>query len=72
MFYKKKKTPPLNLMSVYPLFQYFKRLILAEQALIKPLTPMSDQDKISPYNISTISTRQVMRKKKTINLGIIS
>ena len=37
-----------------------------------PLTPMSDQDRISPYNISTISSRQVMRIKKNINLGIIS
>ena len=33
---------------------------------------MSDQDRISPYNINTISTRQVMRIKKNINLGIIS
>ena len=31
-----------------------------------PLTPMSDQDKISPYNINTISSRQVMRIKKNI------
>ena len=37
-----------------------------------PLTPMSDQDRISPYNINTISTRQVMRIKKNIILGIIS
>ena len=37
-----------------------------------PLTPMSDQDRISPYSINTISTRQVMRIKKNINLGIIS
>ena len=29
-----------------------------------PLTPMSDQDRISPYNINTISSRQVMRIKK--------
>ena len=29
-----------------------------------PLTPMSDQDRISPYNINTISIRQVMRMKK--------
>ena len=35
------------------------------------LIPMSDQDRISPYNINTISTRQVMRIKKNINLGII-
>ena len=33
---------------------------------------MSDQDKISPYNINTISTRLEMRIKKNINLGIIS
>ena len=33
---------------------------------------MSDQDRISPYNIKTISTRQVMRVKKTISLGIVS
>ena len=36
------------------------------------LTPMSDQDRISPYNIDTISTRWVTRIKKNINLGIIS
>ena len=33
---------------------------------------MSDQDRISPYNINTISSRQVMRIKKNINEGIIS
>ena len=32
---------------------------------------MSDQDKISPYHIKTISSRQVMRIKKNINKGII-
>ena len=39
---------------------------------IDPVTPMSDQDGISPYNIDTMSIRQVMRIKKTINLGIIN
>ena len=39
---------------------------------LNPLTPMSDQNRISPYNINTVSTRQVMRIKKNINLGIIS
>ena len=38
----------------------------------KPLTLMSDQDRISPYNINTISARYVMRIKKNINLGMIS
>ena len=37
-----------------------------------PLTPISDQDRISPYSINTISSRQVVRIKKYINLGIIS
>ena len=31
---------------------------------ITPLTLNSDQDRISPYNISTIPTRYVMRIKK--------
>ena len=30
---------------------------------------MSDQDRISPYDINTISSRQVMRKKKKYQLG---
>ena len=34
--------------------------------------PTSDQDRISPYNINTISSRQVMRIEKNINDGIIS
>ena len=32
-----------------------------------PLTSMSDQDKISPHDIHTISSRQVMRIKRNIN-----
>ena len=31
------------------------------------LTPMSDHERISPYNINTLSSRQVVRKKKNIN-----
>ena len=31
---------------------------------VKGLTPMSDQDRISPHKIYTISSRQVMRIKK--------
>ena len=38
---------------------------------VQMLLTLSDQDRISPYNINTISSRQVMRIKKTINLGII-
>ena len=42
-----------------------------ERAFFNLLTTMSDQDRISPYNINTIS-RQVIRIKKNINQGIIS
>ena len=31
---------------------------------------MSDQDRISPHSISTISSRQVMRIKKNFNRGL--
>ena len=39
---------------------------------VNPLTPMGDQDRISLNNIDTKSSRQVMRIKETINLGINS
>ena len=39
---------------------------------INPLTPMSDQDRISPFKINTISSKQVMRIRKSINKGITS
>ena len=35
-----------------------------------PLTSMSDQDRISPYNVNSISIRQVMRMKKNTSLRI--
>ena len=35
--------------------------------LFNPLSPMSDLNRISPYNVITISSRQVMRIKKNIN-----
>ena len=39
---------------------------------INPLTPMSDQDRISPYIIIAKWSRIVIRIKKNINWGIIS
>ena len=39
---------------------------------VNPFTPTNDQDRISPYNINTISSRQVMRIEKNISHGIIS
>ena len=49
------------------------RLLFFQSAFVfirvfDPLTPMSDQDRISPYNINTVSTRY----QPNINLGIIS
>ena len=31
---------------------------------LNPLTTKSDQDRVSPYNINIVSSRQVMRVKK--------
>ena len=39
--------------------------------VLKPLALMGDQERISPYNINTISTRQLLRIKENINLRII-
>ena len=40
--------------------------------LLNPLTLMSDQDGISPYNINTISNRQVIKKNYyNVNCGVI-
>ena len=36
-----------------------------------PLTCMSDQERISPYNINTISSRLVMKNKKNITRGLL-
>ena len=39
-------------------FDYSTKLYSKEEAmLINPLTPLSDQDRISPHEINTISTR---------------
>ena len=47
---------------------FTRRLFIhGEKKKNNPLTPMSDQDRIFPYNINTVSSRQVMRMKKNIN-----
>ena len=40
--------------------------------ILNPFTPTSDQDRISPNNVNTISSRQVMRIKESLKKGIIS
>ena len=39
----------------------------SQDKLSNPLTLICDQDRISHYNINTISSRQVMRVKKNIS-----
>ena len=34
---------------------------------VNPETPISDQDRISPYSINILSSRQVMGKEKNVN-----
>ena len=36
-------------------------LVVVSFLSVIPFTPLSDQDRISPYNIKTISSRQMMR-----------
>ena len=36
---------------------------------VNPFTPKSDQDRISPYSINTMSRRQVLRIKRKYQLG---
>ena len=50
----------------YDIYYY---TILESVLFLNPLTPMSDQDGISPYKINTESSRQVRRIKKKTKLG---
>ena len=45
-------------------FHYFDLIL---HLMFNPVTPITNQDRISPYNSNTISSRQVMRIKKDIN-----
>ena len=53
-----------NLMQI---FYHQGTMIVKVWYLINPFTPISDQDRISPYNINTISSGQEMRMKKNIS-----
>ena len=55
----------------YPSFEPNWKKKKKAKGFINPFIPTSDQDRISPYNINTISSRQVMRIEKNINHGII-
>ena len=43
------------------------RFFIKFKAIVLTLAPMSDQDRNSPYNINTISSRQVKTTEKNIN-----
>ena len=45
--------------------------LIFDFSVINLLTPLNDQERISPYNISAISSRQVMRIKSSINKGLL-
>ena len=38
---------------------------------LNPFTPISDQKRISPYNVYTLTSRQVMRIKKNAIRGLV-
>ena len=58
--------------SSHDFFKKKKNDATVVQRGLNPSTLMGDQHRISPYNINTISSRQVMRNKKNINDEIIS
>ena len=63
-----QEVPVINLYSTLVLSDAMHvEFQLREQFHNKPLTPMCDQDRISPYNINTILSRQVMKIKENIN-----
>ena len=51
--------------SMEGLWKKRKRMVTF-QSSFNPLIPMSDQNRISPYNVNAKSRRQVMRTKKSI------
>ena len=53
-------------------YMYQERGKSGLRCYFNPTTPMSDQDRISPNNINAISSKQVMRIKKSINQVTIS
>ena len=45
--------------------------LIFDFSVMNLLTPLNDQERIYPYNISAISSRQVMRIKSSINKGLL-
>ena len=70
MFMENVKTLQSSKVILVPSWNYISHWMGGNKKFVNPLTPMSDQDRISPYYICTISWTQVMGIKKTINYGI--
>ena len=49
---------------------FLRTIVNVNGRVLKPLTPVSDQDRISPYYIYTISYRKEMRIEKNIHFVI--
>ena len=71
---KVKNKFPNQIQAVFacPLFRLTAVTKIKGVRFFNHFIPTSDQEIISPYNINTISSRQVMRIEKNINHGIIS
>ena len=52
-------------------FMYSLKLPIYTNRILYLLTPMNDQDRNSPNNTNTLSSRQVMRIKKSISEGLL-
>ena len=64
------KTLQSSKVILVPSWNYISHWMGGNKKFVNPLTPLSDQDRISPYYICTISCTQVMKINKTINYGI--
>ena len=62
----------INFFLLEPVFEIKDIVQTIYTVFFNPLTPVSDQDRISPYNSITISSRLVMSVKKNINKKIIN
>ena len=55
MFMENVKTLQSSKVILVPSWNYISHWMGGNKKFVNPLTPMSDQDRISPYNINTIS-----------------
>ena len=71
LFYSSIQKPHWQLRNYGETLNRSENLLLVCVVYNDLLTPISDHERISPYNIKTISSRKVMRIKKNISWGII-